>query len=629
VFNGATVSDIIAAVLQHEPNWPALPARVPPNLRRLLERCLQRDLRRRLRDIGDVHDYLNPVTAEPEAVHVPRWRSVEFQRLTDDVGVNESPAISPDGRTVVFVAVANGRRQVWIRLLAGGAPLQVTRDDVDHLQPRWAPDSSAIIFYTPPASAGGSGALWEVSALGGLARPIVDAMGGGDISHDGRRIALVRSDEERLVLMTVGRDGSDAQAVTPVPRGHVWQAPRWSNDDIWLAFHGGEPSVWDERVWVVPARGGEPRFVARAAFMRGMSWLPDGNSLVYSSSAGSTLPYPPTFNLRVVAIDGSTTDSQITSGDVSFVEPDVHQSGRLVLCRIRSRSDIWKCPIGDSAVENTQRVTRVTRQTGQVQTPWVSPDGSELVYLSDNGGHANLWVVRTDGTMARQITFERDRAVTVGVPKWSPAGNEIVYVVRREHPQLWIVRSDGRGARKLVEQGVSPCWSDDGRWLYFTLNAEGDRYCIAKVPAAGGPPVLVRGDHNSHAPTMGCGVLYFFALVAPEAGSWDWEIRRASPEDGPSQLVGRAAGGRLAVSPGYVHAALSSDGQWLAMGLADGATSNLWMLSTVDGSWRPVTDFGAQPTVIARQVSWAPDGRHLYAAISKYDGDIVMLDGLV
>jgi Tol biopolymer transport system component len=74
---------------------------------------------------------------------------------------------------------------------------------------------------------------------------------------------------------------------------------------------------------------------------------------------------------------------------------------------------------------------------------------------------------------------------------------------------------------------------------------------------------------------------------------------------------------------------LSPDGEWLAFGLVDGATTNLWLLSTRDRSWRQVTDFGEQPTVIARQISWSPDGRYLYAAISKFNGDIVMLDGLV
>jgi serine/threonine protein kinase len=631
VFGGETVSDTVAAVLEHEPNWQKLPASVPSNLRRLLERCLQKDIRRRLRDIGDAHDYLAQVppaidTAQTRSAQ--RWRLVEFQRLTDEAGINESPAISPDGKMVAFVATVNGKQQVWIRLLTGGAPLQVTRDDADHLYPRWSPDSSSLIYYTPPDTPGEEGALWEVSALGGLPRPIIGSLGGGDISHDGRRIALLRAQGGQVVLTTVARDGSDPQPVANVPRGHFWRSPRWSPDGAWLAFHGRGLTIWDDVLWVAPSRGGERRPLARATFMRGGSWLPDGSGLVVSSAAGSTMPYPPTFNLRVVKLDGSG-DLQITSGDVSYVDPDLHASGRLVVSRIRSESDIWQCPIAGSPIENTQRMTRVTRQTGLVQTPSVSPDGSELVYLSDNGGHANLWVIRTDGTRARQITFERDPAVTLGVPKWSPAGDAIVYIVNRQYPQLWTIRPDGRGARMLVERGMWANWSPDGRWLYYSPNVDGEQYIIEKVPVGGGPPVLVRGDRNSTAPTAGSDALYFAAAVAPEFGTWDWEFRRASPEDGASEVLARVAGGRIPFSPLYLHLALSRDGQWIGLSLADGATSNLWMLSTADGSWRQLTDFREQPTLIVRQVSWSPDGQYLYASISKNSGDIVMLDGLV
>jgi eukaryotic-like serine/threonine-protein kinase len=628
-FGGATVSDTVAAVLEHEPDWKSLPASLPPNLRRLVERCLQKDVRRRLRDIGDAHDYLVPAVTGDSVLptSVPRWRTVDFQRLTDEVGINETPAISPDGKMVAFVATVSGRQQVWIRLMTGGAPLQVTRDDANHLHPRWSPDSSSLIYYMPPDILGQEGMLWEISALGGLPRPIIGALGGGDISHDGRRIALLRSDDSRVVLTTVARDGSDPQTVASVPRGHSWQSPRWSPDDTWLAFHGRGLTIWDEVLWVAPAGGGERRPLARATFMRGASWLPDGSGVVFSSSAGSTLPYPPTFNLRVVKLDGSG-DSQITSGDVSFVDPDLHASGRLAVSRIRSESDIWKCPVVGSPAENTRQMTRVTKQTGQVQTPSVSPDGSELVYLSDNGGHANLWVIRTDGTRARQITYERDPAVTIGVPKWSPAGDAIVYIVNREYPQLWTLRPDGRGARKLVDRGMWASWSYDGRWLYYSPNVDGEHYTIEKVPVTGGPPVLVRGDRNSNAPTVGRDALYFVAFAA-EYGSRDWELRRASPEDGDSEVIGRVAGNRIPGSPLYIHPALSQDGQWLAHGLTDGATSNLWVLSTADGSWRQLTDFGEQPTLIVRQVSWSPDGQYLYAAVSKNNGDIVMLEGLV
>jgi WD40 repeat protein len=214
------------------------------------------------------------------------------------------------------------------------------------------------------------------------------------------------------------------------------------------------------------------------------------------------------------------------------------------------------------------------------------------------------------------------------VPKWSPAGDAIVYIVNCDLPQLWVIRPDGRG-RKLVERGLWPAWGDHGKWLYYTPNVNAERYTIEKVPLGGGTPVLVRGENNSTAPTVGRGVLYFTALVAPESGSLDWEIRRASPEDGPSELVGRIAGNRLPFWSLYIDLSLSKDGRWLAQGLSDGATTNLWVLSTEDGSWRQVTDFGDQPTLIVRQVSWSPDGNYIYAVVSKNNADIVILDGLV
>jgi hypothetical protein len=91
-----------------------------------------------------------------------------------------------------------------------------------------------------------------------------------------------------------------------------------------------------------------------------------------------------------------------------LVEPDVHQSGRLLAGRIRTQSDIWKFPVGGSPADNTRGRTRITRQTGQAQTPSVSPNGAEVVYLSDSGGHGNLWIATMDGSSVRQLTFERD-----------------------------------------------------------------------------------------------------------------------------------------------------------------------------------------------------------------------------
>ena len=161
-FRGPTSSDTIAAILERPPDWDALPPATPAAVRRLLARCLEKDSRRRLRDIGDARleseePALDAEPVVPRIGHPSPARHVDFKRLTNFVGLKESPAMSPDGKMVAFVAFTEGKRQIWIRMLAGGVPLQLTRDPIDHEQPRWAPDSSSLIYYTRATKHGGDG----------------------------------------------------------------------------------------------------------------------------------------------------------------------------------------------------------------------------------------------------------------------------------------------------------------------------------------------------------------------------------------------------------------------------------------------------------------------------------------
>src|SRR5207249_3527253 len=90
------------------------------------------------------------VGAEPEWTSLPA--DTRVTRVTDLPGLEESPAISPDGRSVAFTGGVGGTRQLFVRLIAGGAPLQITRDPVDHEYPRWSPDSSSIFYFSAAAS---------------------------------------------------------------------------------------------------------------------------------------------------------------------------------------------------------------------------------------------------------------------------------------------------------------------------------------------------------------------------------------------------------------------------------------------------------------------------------------------
>ncbi len=663
-FRGETASDVIVAILDREPDWSALPADLPSAIRRLLRRCLQKDPKRRLRDIADAAielDELDPASSAPSAIAASRlpWRAlawltagivlasvafaawwrvgaarttvparnIQFQRLTDFVGIEDSPAMSPDGKMVAFAAHEKGKRHVWIRLLAGGAPLKLTADDVDANWPRWAPDSSAILYHVSASTPGEEGTLWEIPALGGSPRRITSALGGGDISHDGTRVAAFQVHGGKTELMIVSRDGSVASRVAQVTASTINMSPRWSPDDRWIAFQTIRLN-FDAHIEVVAAAGGAPRTVARSSDLRGLSWLPDGTGLVFSSSQGSTLPYPPTFSLRVVALDG-TGERQVTFGDFSYRDPDVHKSGALVASQLRNQSDVWRFPVDGSPAENVGRAVRITRQTGAAQTPSLSPDGSEIVYLSDSGGHGNLWVARTDGSGVRQITFERDADRTVGVPVWSPTSGTIAFIFTSGGtPEQWLVNRDGSGLRRLTP-GIWAYWSPDGRWLYVAVERAG-RYCIEKVPVDGGAAVPVRCDAVAAALSPDGATLYFVKPLVGVSGGWqDMELSKARPETGPATVLTRLSGSRIPFDPSNMHTIVSPDGRWLALPLTDGTTSNLWALPADGGNLRPLTDFVDRAVMIVRRISWTADSRSIYAAVADIDSDVVRFDGLL
>lgn len=338
--------------------------------------------------------------------------------------------------------------------------------------------------------------------------------------------------------------------------------------------------------------------------------------------------YLPTYNLWQLRL-ADKNPRQLTFGEVSYLDPHVNASGTVVASRMRIQLNIWKIPVGGSGVGNVRRAVQITKQTGQVHTPSLGPGDREIVYLSDSGGHANVWVARSDGSDSRQITFERDPAVGVAVPIWSPNGKSIAFVSSKNEPLggwgLWLVNPDGSNLRHLPKTGGGACWGRDSRWIYYTRLVEGV-YHVEKIPVEGGQSLTVRSDNaSSPAVDSGGSALYYVAV-----GASDCEIRVARPENGPSALLAHIAGAlvspeeRLNLQP-Y----LSPDGKWLAVLLRDGLSTNIWAIPTSGGPMRRLTDFGSRRVFISRRVAWSSDSKSVYAPVGDADADVVLLDGLL
>ena len=506
--------------------------------------------------------------------------------------------------------------------MASGRPLQITKDEADHELPRWSPDSSSIIYFSPAVRGDVQGTIWVIPALGGSPRRLIDSIGGADVGKDGRLVCF-RLNGDRTELVTTSRDGADVQVIGTMTDPGYYRHPRWSPDGRWVAYQAGDGFRWD--LFALPVTGGAPRQLTRDnRQIHGLAWRPDSAGIIYSSSRGTTMPYLPTLGLWEVGLDGGTP-RQAVSTDVSYLHPDVHSDGTIVASRLNIQFDLWRYPVDASAEQNVRGGVRITRQTGQVQTPTVGNDDREIAFLSDSGGHVNLWTVNTATGEWRQITHERDPSVTLGVPIWSAEANRIGFVSSRGLTGLafgiWTVSPDGSNMRNLVPRGLGMTWSSDGQWVYYL-----DEGTIHKIPAVGGKPVVVRPGRARNVVAVRGSTLFFMVDRTLTDGSPGFEIHAASPEDAPSRVIARIAASR-APQWQIVQPALSPDGQRLALPLTDGATTNIWTLSTASGEWRQVTDFGDRPIFIARRVSWSADGRSVLAAIGEGDADVVVFDG--
>jgi Tol biopolymer transport system component len=664
-FRRSTPAETLGAILHDEPPELISVAPVAPTLERIVRHCLEKAPEERFQSVRDLMFDLGALppsawTAGPRRLRQPisgrivlmalvllavtgaaflgyragkgviqlagglERTTPSVQRLTELTGVEESPALSPDRRHVAFTAAVNGRRQIFVRLLAGGPPVQITTDPVDHEFPRWSPDANALVYFSPARSDEAQGAIWSIPALGGSPRRVIDSIGGADVSTSGRLVCFRLVDDD-VQLVTSSLDGTGVEVITQSVAGYHLH-PRWSPDSRWIAFQKGDGLRFD--IFVIPHGGGEPRKLTdERNIIRGLAWLPDNSGIVYASSRGSTVPYLPPLALWEVRLDGS--HRQITPVDAWYDQPDIHSAGLVSAARMRMRFDIWRFSFERVPTENVRRAQQVTRQTGQVLTPTSAPDGSEIAFLSDSGGHGNLWVMSMQTGQLRQITFEADPGVAVGVPVWSPDGQSIAFVSSKGHTGfdfgVWLVDSDGTNLRNVAKQGLGMAWSPDGQWIYYTESSTGPLY---RVPASGGTPMQVRSEPTRNVIGLHDTTLYYMVERALLDGRPELEIRAASPEDGPSRALARVPASRVP-SWQIVNPALSPNGEWLAMPLTDGFTTNIWALSTRTGAWRQVTDFGDRATFIARRVSWSSDGRSILAAVAEGDADIVLLNGLI
>src|SRR5579863_7554848 len=218
LFYGATVSDSIAAILKEEPDLTLAPEKT----RRLLAQCLEKDPRKRLRDIGDWELLLVDMsgTGGPARTGGPphmAWvvaagvlaavlagagiaalltrpqpadlSAYKFTPIVREEATERSPAWSPDGKSIAYTASIHGISQVFTKALGAPDAAQLTHASEDCGAPFWSPDG-ATIYYSCRSS--GGIALWAIGASGGTTRLVMEKASSAGLHPDGKTLVFER-----------------------------------------------------------------------------------------------------------------------------------------------------------------------------------------------------------------------------------------------------------------------------------------------------------------------------------------------------------------------------------------------------------------------------------------------------
>jgi eukaryotic-like serine/threonine-protein kinase len=234
-FSAETAAQILAAILDDEPEpIGKLNARVPAPVRWLIERCLAKDARQRYdatadlaRELRTLRDRLAEFTSSTDvALPVPRRRrqtmfafaavvtmaalgvlvglasrsggpeqSFERYRYTPfatDAGYQASPAWSPDGKTLAYVADVDGVLQVFQKNVGSPTRTQVTHARFDCRDPLWSPDGTRLYYISLARDREG---LWSISAAGGEPELVMENVSSASLSPDGKTLAFFRNSE--------------------------------------------------------------------------------------------------------------------------------------------------------------------------------------------------------------------------------------------------------------------------------------------------------------------------------------------------------------------------------------------------------------------------------------------------
>ena len=487
-FDGEDASTIVAAVIKTEPQWDDVPRQV----RRLIEKCLQKDPAKRLRDVGDACQLLeDPLKPSPAPMRSGRlgwvaaivfavaaaialwapWRSAPraverpLVRLEIELGSDvsllplvvptpSSVAISPDGRRIAYVAsVAGGPPKVLTRRLDETSTKTLAGTDGAR-NPFFSPDGQWIAFYD-------GARLSKISVEGGaVSHIVVNSVFAGSSWTDDDQVLLGTN----TGLARVSANGGELTTIAPLGTGETFHAmPQLlpGGRAVLMTVYGAPPGVDRATIDVLSLSDHRRKTIARGG--TSPRYLSSGHIVYTNRNTMFAMP----FDLEKLETRGNP---QPVLTDVAYdpaaglPQYDVSRDGTLVYREnLPVRQQIAEIRWIDSAGKQ-QPLRAMPSEYASI--PKVSPDGKKIVMAIREPGGQDVWVYDTGRDALTRLTFGEQAFVN---PTWTPDGQHVV--VGSIAAGLFWVRADGASRVRPLVQTKTICFplsfSPDGKRLAF------------------------------------------------------------------------------------------------------------------------------------------------------------------
>ena len=648
-FTGNSAISTLNAVLTQEPK-PIQGA--PPELERIIRRCLRKEPDRRSQHIIDVKLALEelrdepqpsgPVTAALTSAAPPRRKRVaaallvlagvvaglclallltstsgpdrageQFTPFATEAAAETMPAWSPDGKSLAYLVGIDGITQVFTRSLNSPTPIQVTKSSASCGPPFWSADGTRI-FYSVADE------LWSRGVAGGEPRLELKEAREAAMSPDGKALVFLRGGMGTRSLWIASTSDGKLQHYVQEPFPGTFVAgyePTFSPDGSRIGIIVDRTSGGGSgEFWMLPFPFGKPRRVPASlpgsAYVK-LAWWPDRRHvLIGSSDPGS----------RHLSLMDTETGAirELTSGTGQESEPAISPDGKKIAFTSGSMDlDLVEIPLDGSSIRPLLATSR-NEESGA----WL-PSGRQYAYITNAGGTQEVWLRSTSESWARPLLASNADVP----PHWyqltalraSPDGQRVAYDVLAAQHGIWISSIAGGRAMPLETESTdqhSASWSPDGNRVAYRRLHQG-KWELATIPLGGGKAVSL-GESGEGGPARGG--------VTDWSPTGEWICHR-SPRG--LELVSPDGQRRKLLSPSRpVWFSFSGDGS--ALFVLRRSETRRWQLAAFEvatGIERPARELAVPAGASLSGLTRRPDGKSLLATLETSRQDIWLMEG--